>query len=69
LSDKPSSVNAKGIFEPFAVDQVPFEEYSRGSLGVRFQSLGEFGGGTNVGVSMEVLAQTRRSKTNRELCG
>jgi hypothetical protein len=51
MSDKPSSLNADGTFEPFLVDRVPFEEYSRGTrFGVRFQSLGDFGGGSHVGV-------------------
>lgn len=62
MSDKPSSLNADGIFEPFPVDRVPFEEYSRGTrFGVRFQSLGDFGGGSHVGVSMEVLAPGRQT--------
>ena len=62
MSDKPTSVNADGIFEPFIVDRVPTEEYSRGSrFGIKSQPLGEFGGGTHVGVSMEVLAPGRQT--------
>jgi uncharacterized cupin superfamily protein len=62
MSDKPSSLNADGIFEPFHVDRVPVEEYSRGTrFGVRFRSLGEFGGGSHIGVSMEVLEPGRQT--------
>jgi uncharacterized cupin superfamily protein len=62
MSDKPSSVNADGNFEPFAIDQVPVEDYAQGSrFGVRFQQLGEFGGCSHVGVCMEVLAPGKQA--------
>ena len=57
MTEKATSANAEGIFEPFAIDRVPVEEYAKGGrFGVRFQQLGEFGGAAHVGVCMEVLA-------------
>jgi uncharacterized cupin superfamily protein len=62
MSDKPTSVNADGIYEPFTIDKVPVEEYSRGSrFCVKSQSLGDFGGGTHVGVAIEELAPGRQT--------
>ncbi len=56
MTTKPSSKNADGIFEPFSVNDVPWEEYSQGErFGIRFRQLGEFGGCSHVGVCMEVL--------------
>jgi uncharacterized cupin superfamily protein len=59
---KPSSVNADGIFEPFSVDAVPWEDYSHGDrFGTRVRQLGEFGGCSHVGVCMEELAPGKRA--------
>lgn len=56
MTQKNSSANADGIFEPFSVDRVPWEDYSRGDrFGVRFRQLGEYGGASHVGVCMEIL--------------
>lgn len=56
MDEKPSSANAAGIFEPFAVAQVPWEAFSRGKrFAIRYQQLGQYGGGSHVGVRMEVL--------------
>lgn len=62
MSKRPNSANAEGLFEPFPVERVPWTEHSQGSrFGMRFRELGEFGGGTHVGVSMEVLEPGRTS--------
>lgn len=62
MTDKPSSVNIDGVFEPFKADAVPVEEYSQGNrFGIRYQALGDFGGGSHVGVEMVVLAPGRQS--------
>lgn len=54
---KPSSINAEGIYAPFSVEDVAWEEYSHGQhFGSRFRQLGEFGGCSHVGVCMEELA-------------
>jgi uncharacterized cupin superfamily protein len=57
-----SSRDDEGVFEPFAVDAVPGEEYAHGErFGARFRSLGDFGGGEHVGVSMEALAPGKQA--------
>ena len=62
MKEKPSSVNADGVFEPFSVDDVPLEEYSHGGrFATRFRPLGEFGGCSQVGVSMEELAPGKQA--------
>lgn len=62
MSDKPSSINAAGVFEPFHIDQVPKEEFLRGTrFGMCYQHLSSFGGGTQVSVSMEVLSPGRQA--------
>jgi uncharacterized cupin superfamily protein len=56
LNDETSSSNAEGIFEPFHISRVPWEEFSRGErFGVHFQQLGAFGGARQISVSMEIL--------------
>lgn len=56
MNDKPSSANGDGIFEPFNPEDAPWEEFSKGSrFGVRFRQLGDYGGGTHIGVGMEEL--------------
>jgi uncharacterized cupin superfamily protein len=58
----PSSVNADGIYEPFAIEQVPWETFSRGSrFGMRYQHLSSFGGGTQISLAMEVLEPGRQA--------
>ncbi len=62
MTDKPSSINADGVFEPFSTDDVPWEDYSRGErFGIRFRQLGEFGGGSHVGVCMEIIEPGKQS--------
>lgn len=55
MTDKTSSINAEGIYEPFSADAVPWEEFSRGRLGSRYRVLSKFGGGSHVGVVFEEL--------------
>jgi len=62
MTDKISSVNADGVFEPFKVDDVPVDGYAQGQrFGLRFQALGNFGGGSHVGVEMVVIEPGRQS--------
>jgi len=62
LSDNPTSVDAEGVFEPFHIGRVPWEEFSRGErFGMRFQHLSSFGGGTQIGVAMEILAPGKQA--------
>jgi len=61
-ADKPTSVNADGIFEPFPISRVPMEEFLRGErFGMRYRHLSSFGGGTQVSVSMEELPPGRQA--------
>ena len=62
METKPNSVNAEGVFEPFSVDDVPWEGFSHGDrFGIRYRQLGEFGGGSHVGVCMEELAPGKQT--------
>ncbi len=56
MSKRPTTANVSEAFEPFHIDQVPWEEAARGSrFGMRFQHLSSFGGASQISVSMEVL--------------
>jgi uncharacterized cupin superfamily protein len=60
--DRPSSVNADGVFEPFDSARVPVETFTHGRrFGMSFRHLSSFGGGTQVGVAMEVLQPGRQA--------
>jgi uncharacterized cupin superfamily protein len=60
--EKPSSANAEGIFEPFSIARVPWEEALRGvRFGMRYQHLSRFGGGSQISVAMEVLPPGRQA--------
>jgi uncharacterized cupin superfamily protein len=62
LSTHSNSVNAQGVFEPFPIDAVPWEEFSRGArFGMRYQHLSSYGGGTQISISNEVLAPGRQA--------
>jgi uncharacterized cupin superfamily protein len=62
---KPSSINEQGIYEPFMVEDVAWDEYSHGKrFGMRYRQLGEFGGCKNVGVCMEELAPGKQACPN-----
>jgi len=57
MSVPPSSRNADGIYQPFRIDEVPWVDFNHGErFGLRYQQLGNFGGGSRVGVCMEELA-------------
>jgi uncharacterized cupin superfamily protein len=57
-----SAVNAAGIFEPFSIEEVPWEESTHGDrFDLRYRRLGAFGGGSHVGVSIEELAPGKQS--------
>jgi len=59
---KPNSANAEGIFEPFPITEVPWEEFSHGQrFGMRFQHLSSYGGGTQIGIANEVLAPGKQA--------
>lgn len=56
MKKRENSANARGIYEPFQIEEVPWEDFSHGNrFGVRFRQLGEYGGCSHVGVCMEVL--------------
>ncbi|SDO99256.1 cupin domain-containing protein [Phyllobacterium sp. OV277] len=62
---KPTSVNAEGIFEPFSVENVPWENWSENTrYGSRSRYLSGFGGASHVGVAMEELAPGMESTLN-----
>jgi uncharacterized cupin superfamily protein len=62
MTRKRSSINADGVFEPFSVDDVPWEDYSHGErFGARIRQLGEFGGCSQVGVCMEERAPGKQA--------
>ena len=57
MSQPKDTQNADGIFEPFDIEQVPWEDFARGErFACRTRALGEFGGGTHVGVNLEEIA-------------
>jgi uncharacterized cupin superfamily protein len=57
MPESTNSKNSDGIFEPFSVESVPWEDFSRGErFACRTRALGQFGGGTHVGVRFEELA-------------
>jgi uncharacterized cupin superfamily protein len=56
MSNASHPADAQGISEPFLVDAVPWEEFARGDrFACRTRALGEFGGGTHIGVNIEEL--------------
>ena len=62
MTGKTSSVNADGIFEPFEIDRVPWEEHAQGErFGMRYQQLGKFGGSSQIGVAMEILSPGKQA--------
>lgn len=55
MTERTSSVNAEGVFEPFRVDEVPWVSFALGAIfGMRHQALDAFGG-HQIHVSMEIL--------------
>lgn len=57
-----NSANADGVFEPFRIDEVPWQTHEKGQrFGMRFQVLSEFGGGSQVTLAMEILEPGRQA--------
>lgn len=56
MDSRENSANADGVFEPFAISEVPWNDFARGErFGMRYQHLSSFGGGTQISISNEVL--------------
>lgn len=54
--------NVQGMFEPFAMSEVPWEAHAHGArIGMRYQHLSSFGAGTQIGIATEVLAPGKRA--------
>lgn len=56
-----SNDEPKPLTKPFKVDDVPWEEFTKGKFGSRFKALSAFGGGSRIGVAVEELAPGMRS--------
>jgi uncharacterized cupin superfamily protein len=62
MNDSKSSKNSEGIYEPFNIEDVPWEEFKDKNGDVsRFRVLGKYGGGKNVGVGIDELEPGRFS--------
>jgi uncharacterized cupin superfamily protein len=62
MTQQATSANSAGIFEPFHISRVPWEEFLKGErFGMRYQHLSTFGGGSQISVSMEVLPPGRQA--------
>jgi uncharacterized cupin superfamily protein len=62
MTDSPAKPVADGPVAPFAVESVPWEEWSQGArFGSRFRPLTDRGGGSRVGVAIEELPPGRQS--------
>jgi len=62
MESKTRPLNEEGTQEPFRIEDVPWEEWSKGEkLGSRDRSLGKFGGGSHVGVQLEELPPGKQS--------
>jgi uncharacterized cupin superfamily protein len=62
LNSQPNSANAQGVFEPFPIDLVPWQEFGHGArFGMRFQHLSSYGGATQISISNEVLAPGKQA--------
>ncbi len=62
MTQQATSANSEGIFEPFHISRVPWEEFFKGErFGMRYQHLSTFGGGSQISVSMEELPPGRQA--------
>ena len=52
--------NSEGFYEPFAIDDVPWQKAGPGT----FKRLGRYGGGSQVGVGIDVLKPGGWVRTN-----
>ncbi len=51
-----NSANADGVFEPFPISEVPWNDFARGErFALCYQHLSSFGGGTQISISNEIL--------------
>ncbi len=57
-----TALNPEGAFEPFHVDQVPLERFSKGEhFGIAYRHLSSFGGGSQISISLETLEPGRQA--------
>ncbi len=62
MSEAANSKNAEGVFEPFRVEAVTVESFAKGErFALSYQHLSSFGGGTQISVSLEVLAPGKQA--------
>lgn len=62
MTEKKSSVNADGIYEPFSTEDVPWQVFSKGErFGIRYRQVGDYGGGSHVGVGIEEIEPGRQA--------
>jgi uncharacterized cupin superfamily protein len=62
MVEKKSSADADGVYQPFSIEDVPWEDFSHGDrFKVRYKQLGEYGGCSHVGVCMEILEPGKRA--------
>jgi uncharacterized cupin superfamily protein len=62
METKTGPINVDGAREPFAIEDVEWQEWSKGErLGSRYRELGRFGGASHVGVQIEELAPGKQS--------
>jgi len=62
MSEDTSSRNSGGVYVPFEISRVPWQEFWHGTrFGMRYQHLSTFGGGSQISVSMEVLPPGRQA--------
>lgn len=62
MNSKANSANAQGVFEPFPIDVVPWEEFNHGvRFGMRYQHLSSYGGAKQISISNEVLAPGKQA--------
>ncbi|MCG6871232.1 MAG: cupin domain-containing protein, partial [Gammaproteobacteria bacterium] len=56
MTEKKTSQNSAGVFEPFAARDVPEDTFEKGErFASRYRQLGQYGGGEHVGVCLEEL--------------
>jgi uncharacterized cupin superfamily protein len=57
-----TALNQDGAFEPFHVDRVPIERFSKGqAFGMSYRHLSSFAGGSQLSISLETLAPGRQA--------
>jgi hypothetical protein len=62
VTERTSSVNADVVFEPFPIEDVPREVFSRRDrFDIRYRQVGDYGGGTRIGVGIEELEPGKQS--------